>query len=490
MSSPRLLDIALSRLDALLRAAGLDEQRTTAIDVIQSLIGPWAHQTDAPWTRRLSEISDDGTPIEFSVAMSERGTDVRVLFEPQAATTDLAAYRAAALALHDRLERDFGADLSRFRAIQDLFAPPDMAGPFALWSSVVFSRGCAPSFKTYFNPQARGVGRANALVDEALERLGLPRAPLAIARHQARRGPWLDEIKYFALDLEHGERSRIKVYVRHHEPSPDDLERACAGQRDFVPESAASFARALGVDGLLAARAPFTCSVFVEGDDDRASGTTLYVPVCAYGRDDEAVRRRIGQYLTAHGLDSALYDRVLRAFAKRPLTDGVGMQSWLSVKRDHGAERVTLYLATEANRVHPPGSVPAADVSRSVFASAGGAAAFLARYALSFHPLMRAPSGARAAREVLARAEAALAGEADDELSLALAPYRGTELAASTLAVFARQLGVEASGASPEIATTSSAGDVSAIHAALWSELSRALARVTKPSPVEGPAHR
>lgn len=115
-----------------------------------------------------------------------------------------------------------------------------------------------------------------------------------------------------------------------------------------------------GGDEALAVRAAATCSAFTaEASDGRPDATTLYVPVCAYARDDEVARARISGYMARRGVDPATYERIVRAFANRPLDRGVGMQSWCSVRTVRGRARFAIYLATEANRVFSPGMVPA-----------------------------------------------------------------------------------------------------------------------------------
>src|SRR4051812_16200042 len=215
------------RLAGLCAATGLSlETAATADRVLRELIVPWsrveafARDPSSSW---LSEISDDNTPIELSVTISPTGSEVRVLFEPQGEEPTLAAHREAALRMHDQLAREYGADLSRFRMVSDLFTPPEMRGAFALWSAVVFADNKPTGFKAYFNPQAQGAGSAVALVEEGLRRLGLPGAWRHLAATMARRGPHRDELKYFALDLSASEQARVKVYVRHHEATPEDL---------------------------------------------------------------------------------------------------------------------------------------------------------------------------------------------------------------------------------------------------------------------------
>jgi DMATS type aromatic prenyltransferase len=373
---PTLVDLAAERLSKLCAAARFGAHGDEVIRTFRSLVSPWA---DAPVNRRstwVSEISDDNTPIEFSVAIADGKPEVRVLFEAQAEEPTLKAHRAAGIALNQRLEREFGADLGRFRLLQDLFLPEDLRGAFAVWSSVVFSPGRAPSFKAYFNPQAQGPGRAPALVEEALFRLGFRRAWGVLTRAALRRGPHLDEIKYFALDLTSERHARVKVYVHHHAATPDDLEVACGMADSYVPGEAREFTRAMrGGDQRLTLRAPFTCDSFVEELDDRPAATTLYVPICAYARDDDDARLRVRDYLVAQGSDPALYEAILRGFANRPLDAGVGMQSWVAHRRYEGRARLTVYLGTELNQVYAPGTVPAPTPDRTTFATAENATA-------------------------------------------------------------------------------------------------------------------
>jgi hypothetical protein len=358
---PRLVDFATSRFKSLCYGAGYGSDTEAVAGTLRGLLAACGDApvggTPSEW---VSEISDDNTPIEFSVAIADGKAEVRALFEPEGEEPTLAAYRAAGLRFNQRLERRFGADLTRFRDVQDLFLPEEMAGPFAVWSSVVFRQRRAPVFKAYFNPNAQGVDNAHDLVNEALQRLGLGRAWQSLTQHILARGAKLDELKYFALDLTSEAQARVKVYVRHHAASPEDLEFASVPAHSHVPGETLSFVRAMrGGHGRLHARAAFTCSSFIGDTGDRPASTTVYVPVCAYARDDARVQQRVKEYLVEQGGDPRLYDSVLAAYANRPLDAGVGMQSWVALRRHDEQIRLTVYLATEANRVFEPGEIPA-----------------------------------------------------------------------------------------------------------------------------------
>ncbi len=56
----------------------------------------------------------------------------------------------------------------------------------------------------------------------------------------------------------------------------------------------------------------------------------------------------------AQKLVGQLYDRCLKAIANRPLEEGVGLQSYIFVKRDRGEPRVTVYFSPEGYQVCPP----------------------------------------------------------------------------------------------------------------------------------------
>jgi hypothetical protein len=137
-TSSAFVERLAARLGALCAETGLSVETATMADgVLRNLVVPWsrveafARNPNIGW---VSEISDDNTPIEFSVTISPAGSEVRVLFEPQGEDQTLAGHREAALRFHEHLAQEHGADLSRFRMVSDLFTPPDMRGPFALWS--------------------------------------------------------------------------------------------------------------------------------------------------------------------------------------------------------------------------------------------------------------------------------------------------------------------------------------------------------------------
>lgn len=356
----RLVDYTSERLMRLCNATQLAEDASKIVTTYRKLLEPWGLTRMDVTSDWVSEISDDNTPVEFSVTLAEGKAEVRALIEAQGDEPTLSSYRTAGMEYTERLGQEFGADLERYHLLKDLFLPADMQGPFAVWHSVVFAAGKAPAFKAYFNPQAHGPENAEGLVREALERLGMPTAWASLSRSAVARGPILDELKYFALDLTAEEHARVKVYSRHHSASPADLERAASAAVSYVPGEATEFVTAMrGGPTRMDVRAPFTCSSFVGEQHERPASTTLYVPVCAYTRDDAEAKERVRRYLLSQGDSPRQYCNMLDGFANRALDAGVGMQSWIAFRRYQEKTRLTVYLGTEAKRVHAPGEVPA-----------------------------------------------------------------------------------------------------------------------------------
>src|SRR5262249_9683263 len=96
----------------------------------------------------------------------------------------------------------------------------------------------------------------------------------------------------------------------------------------------------------------------------------VYFPVRAYANDDSEARDRIASYLDAQGAD--IYNRALAGFANRPLEEGVGMQTYASLRQYAGPRRVTVYLSPEVYAVEAPRSVPMPSLGPQGMAPASG----------------------------------------------------------------------------------------------------------------------
>jgi DMATS type aromatic prenyltransferase len=351
------------QLTRLCEVAGTDPG--VPLDLLRDLLDPIGSRPLSKPPAWPSNVADDHTPVEFSVAYSEgEPPALRILGEaqgsPPGALTNLsAAYRF----LSTQADR-FGLSTSRLDPVQDLFAAEHPQGEFALWYSLVFRSGRQPEFKAYFNPELKGAERAPDLVAEALHRLGLGTSYQTMLDHGVRPGELGrgDRLTFFALDLHDGPQARVKLYLTHHSAEVRDVVRA-AGVVDGidVTELAEFCTAAGGGTGPFDGRPLVGSYTFTEGTD-KPVGYSIYVPIRSYVSDDEEARDRVVALLARYGFDSAAFDRAVTAVTQRSLRAGVGLIAHVSLRLGPPRPGVTVYLSAEAYQVSPPRprQVPAA----------------------------------------------------------------------------------------------------------------------------------
>lgn len=349
VSIPTFLQHGAERLEALCEAVEFDTAlRKTALDLFTRLTSPWGETPIGDEPRWRSDITDDHTPYEFSLAVERHRPELRMLVEAQASRPDVWAQWDAGLRLSEELERDAGAYLGRFRSIQDLFAIEDGAARFGMWHAVNVRADKTPQFKLYLNPASKGPDRAVEIVGEALDRLGFRGALRSIPIEPRTR----DEIKYFSLDLSDAGEARVKIYLAHHRPSAADMEAAVSVAANYLAGEPTEFCRAMaGHDGPYVNMALQSCYSFTTGGGHTPVAATIYFPVRAFVENDEIAKHRILAYMLAE--DRSLYERVLRAFARRPLDAGTGMHTYTSYRRQNFCRRITAYLSPEAYATGP-----------------------------------------------------------------------------------------------------------------------------------------
>ena len=379
------------KLRALCDALGFGEKTEPTIKLFRSLIYPWGETAIGEAPRWPSDIGDDHTPFEFSLALSEKQPELRILIEAQGVVPTLQSQREAGRALTERLIRDFGVAVERLRLVEDLFFPEEPEGIFAVWHGVSFSPDKEPEFKIYLNPQAQGEARAAAIMEEALDRLGFRRVWPVIAEIAARRGPEKDEFKYFSLDLSGDKAARVKLYVQHHDATVEDLEIALSAASNYVKGDVTEFCQAMtGSNGPFSERSVITCFSFVEEDKDCPSVGNFHLPLRAYTYNDQLASDRIYRYLAKHILPSSIiYERFLPAFAKRSLKDGKGMHTYVSFRREQGYSRITLYLAPEAYKIQEPTELALTTNRRKILLLPEEIVAHYKQYAIVNHPFFQ-----------------------------------------------------------------------------------------------------
>ena len=334
------------RLQTLCNAVGFDDQRTNEmLDLFSELLTPWgdgAIGASMPWR---SDIGEEGTPYEFSVALSDGVPEVRIMVEAQGEAATLASNRDAAHAVVLRMASKFGLSLDRFQRIEDLFLPEAPVGRFVLWHAAVV-RPDAPLFmKVYLNPKVRGESQAPALVEEALRRLGFASAWSSVAA-ACKRGS-LDTLKYFSLDLTTERPARVKIYVYHRDAEARELEEVAALARTYTPGALSAFCEAMtGTRGRFPGAPIASCLTFTE-NDTRPEITSTYIPFSGHVSNDLEASDRIRRFLEERGGDVRNFDRAIGAVATRSMSRRAGMLSYASLRNGEGAPRVTVYLNPE-----------------------------------------------------------------------------------------------------------------------------------------------
>jgi DMATS type aromatic prenyltransferase len=305
-----------------------------------------------------SDISDDHTPVEFSIACAAGAPPtLRILGETIAAQPAHRDNANAALRLVDSFTDRLDLSLNRFHEVCPLFVGADPRGDFSMWFSLVYRPGAAPDVKIYFDPKAQGAARAPRLVADALDRLGLNGAYRTAITYGIRPGEFggRDRFSFFALDLHARRHSRVKVYLAHHDADAEDVARAAGAVPGVDPDHLRDFLALTGCTGPLTRRPPMSGYTFVEGDAGRPSGYSLYLPIRDYVGDDAQALDRVRAVFDHLDLDSTVIDRAIAGIARRPLHAGVGLIAHLSLRLHPGrAPSVGVYLSSEAYRVTPP----------------------------------------------------------------------------------------------------------------------------------------
>jgi DMATS type aromatic prenyltransferase len=335
------LDSGLSRL---MRALGQEARLPRARMVARVLSRGWGNW---PATRRPawpSDITDDHTPFEFSLALNGRSETVRILTEPQdAADPSLTASWKKALEIHASLSAQWGTDFRNFERVADLFTPTATGeSRFCAWHSAVLGDASDPQFKIYLNPMIHGDGNSRAVVTEALSRLGLAKLWADfVSRHFGSDDA--DCPIYFSLDLVGTPDARVKIYVAHRSATATRMTRILAGSPGFEAGNVRRWCRALmGSSGPFDRRPLITCFALRPGAMELHS-TTLHLPVRCYVSDDFEIARRTCSFLNFP--QRVRFMRAITALSERPLESGRGLQTYVSLRASPGTQALTIYLA-------------------------------------------------------------------------------------------------------------------------------------------------
>ncbi|MEV0637471.1 tryptophan dimethylallyltransferase family protein [Streptomyces sp. NPDC050619] len=353
----RLGEFTAGQLGRLCDLVGIEAQQRSAHQrVLSDLLGPAAARPLADPPPSPSFVSDDHTPVEFSLTFPVGGAPVlRVLVDPGCAARALPDNARTAWAAVGRLAAQWGFRLDELTRVNDLFLPPVPHGPLALWSALELRPSAPPGLKLYLNAGSRGAERSMETVGEAMTRLGHGQAFEPVRCYLKPRFPERATFMFFALDVGPWAEPRVKVYVVHHHATVADAADAARLVPGACPQRVAEVCRQIGGDDSFSRLPLISCYSFTGADAGRPTGHSIYVPVRAYVRDDLAARDHAVRLLRRYGIPSAPLDRALATLTARPLSAGVGLIPYLSlVQASRQAPRITAYLSAEAYRVFPP----------------------------------------------------------------------------------------------------------------------------------------
>ncbi|NJP35567.1 tryptophan dimethylallyltransferase family protein [Micromonospora thermarum] len=350
------------------------------LGLLNDVLGPTGSRPLSTPPAWHSDVADDHTPVEFSIAFNrQEPPSLRILAEPFASPPGTLANQYAAYTFLATQADRFGLSTARLDSVRHLFVSRRPHGAFTLWCSLVFRSGRSPEFKVYFNPEVDGVERAPDLVAEALRRLGMGAAYRSMlgAVRPGELGR-ADRLTFFAVDLQDGPQARVKLYLSHHRATVADVVRSAAVVGGVDAADVAEFCQtATGGIGPFSGRPIVGSYTLLEGSDEPV-GYSVYVPIRSYVTDDQEARARVLTLLDRFGFRSADLDRAIAAVTRRPLRDGVGLIAHVSLRLGPPRPGVTVYLSSEAYRVDPPRAPYAATRAR-----------------LSDHPASRVAAGNR-----------------------------------------------------------------------------------------------
>jgi DMATS type aromatic prenyltransferase len=341
LTRPTYGEFGKCKLEGLVRGLGLEHRLAVATDLLELLTSSWCGLPMDGKPLWPSDITDDGTPFELSVAFPGGEPLVRVLAEAQHAPFDIVSNWDAGLALTRELRLRAGVDLGRFERISALFAPPPgSSARFAIWHAGTVEADGNLSFKLYLNPLILGSSLAPELVRQALTRLDAEYAWEEIARKLTPNS----ELLYFSLDLATSADARVKVYLAHRDSTSAQVDRLVQDESGYAPGVARSWIDELtGWQGRFDARPLLTCHAF--RSPMHAAEVTIHVPTRCYVEHDAESLLRAGGLL---GPQARTLRAAVEAMARRPLEVGRGLVTYVSLRPAAGGLRLTTYLAPEA----------------------------------------------------------------------------------------------------------------------------------------------
>ncbi len=341
---PRLRQLAERRIDSVCTTLGKNDWARSGRVVLDELCGEWPSWEAAYDPVCPSDITDDSSPFELSLAFERDEPSLRMLVEPQARPRSeeeswaMSSWHATEATL-ERL-RGMGAHLESLERVWELFKPlPTIPVRFSSWLACTLGADGPRDFKIYLNPQVVGVEGAMILVQRAMTELGLEsslestREALSLAARPT----------YFSLDLTPRPGARAKVYFAHPGESVVDVltqtERAGAnvsGMRRRLETLASGPTESLS-------RPLQSCFAFRDGVVSPEA--TIYVPLRACAATDAEALDRLEGMLSPGQL--AWTRSAAASMVSRELDGGRGLVTYAGLRAGTERPRVVVYLSPQ-----------------------------------------------------------------------------------------------------------------------------------------------
>lgn len=337
-------ELGASRLDSFADALALTElQHQGALATFRLVSEPWGKLPIGAAPAWQNDLTDDGTPFEFSIGFEGGRPELRMLLESQfdgdGPHTQHTSWHAG-VDLQARLRARGLCNTSQFERVADLFVPqPDYVPRFALWHAVVLRDAGPALVKAYVNPEVNGVAPSRDTVASAFARLDMQRAWDFVEeklRPETR-------VPYLSLDLEAGDTARVKVYSTA--THVDEVLALTSGSaNDPGDDSRDWLNRLVESEGPYMARPVLVCHSFVGAE--RAPAATVHVPIRSYVPNDQVALQRTLDLLPAQS--ARQFARAIEAVATPSLARSRGVLTYVSLRYVNGSVRVTTYLAPRA----------------------------------------------------------------------------------------------------------------------------------------------
>ncbi|MFI7598150.1 tryptophan dimethylallyltransferase family protein [Actinoplanes sp. NPDC049681] len=348
VAAESLVEHVTGQLSRLCRFTGTDAAEPARL--VADLLGDAGRRPLAAGPAWRSDVADDHSPVEFSVAFDRHGPPVlRLLAEAAVADPAVPADLTPALDFLHRQAGRHDLGLARLEQVRDLFTTDRPQGLFGMWHSLILRD--VPEFKVYLNPEIHGVAGSGALVREALGRLGAGPA-YRVVRERALRPA--DRLTFFALDLRDSGTARIKLYVSQHGAGLDEVARAAAAVPGVDPAEVTAFCELASGSAGPYDRRPIIASYTFAPGAPAPIGYSVYVPIRSYVADDLEAYDRAHALLVRHGFDPAALEAAVTAVSRRPLRDGVGLIAHVSLRVGPPRPGLGVYLSSEAYAVTAP----------------------------------------------------------------------------------------------------------------------------------------